>query len=684
MTRSSVVALVVATLLAWASAQPPCPYDDLPPYVRYILVAGPMCSPNVTFCAVDTACNVSWVGATRASVRGAQAIGSLLPFVGDSMSITGSTIMRLDHMQLSPRLRKLEFIDTNVDIPPSLQWSRNVTTLTFTNVSMDTIPANLPKTLTSLTFAKNHLTSLTNLPTNLTSLSLINNDLTEIVGQNWTKLNQLSLGGNPLTTIDRVRLSRTNLRLFDCAGCNLTDFFVDENTFLALDQLTPLSMRSSASGIIYFGFNLDGGHITSNATNCAAAGGSIHELWTAYEYLTSTFYTVCVLPPPPTPEPTTTSLPTTDSGVITIPVQTVLSTPSSTEAILPMSKSQGLISVALVGIGALVSLCCVGLLVCCMHRREHIHDSELWTLNNTRSTQNSYDTLSSTQFNTLDLLGILLYRLDNAAVVPTRLLASGAFADVYLGEYKGEPVAIKKLLGHRVGITEVQGLVDEIKLMASFDCPYIVKCLGACWDQPSDMKCVLEFMGGGDLRDYLQRYSPAEYTWPAKVATMYCVVEALMYLHSLPVIHRDLKSRNVLLDDAKGAKLTDFGVSKEDTQATMTVGVGTYRWMAPEILQFNHYTTAADIYSFGMLLSEFDTHDIPYANMKNEKSGKPLIDTAIMGMVIAGSVKPTFSDEMPEWLRTLALQCIETEPENRPTAMYLAAVLRKRLKTMTA
>ncbi|KAF0701951.1 hypothetical protein AaE_016223 [Aphanomyces astaci] len=133
-----------------------------------------------------------------------------------------------------------------------------------------------------------------------------------------------------------------------------------------------------------------------------------------------------------------------------------------------------------------------------------------------------------------------------------------------------------------------------------------------------------------------------DFTWNEKIHVIAAIVDALAYLHSMPVIHRDLKSRNVLLDSVKSAKLTDFGVSKEDTQETMTVGVGTYRWMAPEILQVNHYSVAADMFSFGMILSELDTHNIPYAD-----------------------------------------QCIATDPEDRPTAMMLSNVVRKQIKRET-
>ncbi|OQS07838.1 peroxisomal hydratase-dehydrogenase-epimerase, partial [Thraustotheca clavata] len=213
--------------------------------------------------------------------------------------------------------------------------------------------------------------------------------------------------------------------------------------------------------------------------------------------------------------------------------------------------------------------------------------------------------------------------------------------------------------------------------MGSFDSPYIVHLVGALWTTPSTLKCVLEFMGMGDLRDYLSKHSHAEYPWHEKIKSINSVVQALVYLHSMQIIHRILKSRNVLLDSIKGTKLTDFGVSREDIQETMTVDVGTYRWVAPEILQLNHYTVAADIFSFGMLLSEFDAHDITYANVINEKNGKPLVDTAIVGMVIAGTIKPKFSNGMPAWLHDVAVRCIESDPNDCPTAYELVNIFRE-------
>ncbi|KAF0685633.1 hypothetical protein As57867_022445, partial [Aphanomyces stellatus] len=145
-------------------------------------------------------------------------------------------------------------------------------------------------------------------------------------------------------------------------------------------------------------------------------------------------------------------------------------------------------------------------------------------------------------------------------------LAEGAFGEVWLATYLGENVAVKTLLKHRSSLKDVKVFIEEIKLMAKMaDCPAIVQFVGVSFHRIIDIKLVTEFMGGGDLRSVLQASDDVSFPLLQKVECALRVADALVFLHTMDpkVIHRDLKSRNVLMDAEKGAKVTDFGVSRE-------------------------------------------------------------------------------------------------------------------------
>ncbi|KAG9416268.1 hypothetical protein AC1031_000669 [Aphanomyces cochlioides] len=353
------------------------------------------------------------------------------------------------------------------------------------------------------------------------------------------------------------------------------------------------------------------------------------------------------------------------------------SPPSSTS---DATQSSALSTGAIVGIAAGGALL-IGIVVFMVMRHCQV-DAEK-ALHRVYRLHQSTETLSSNDVTGLDMKQLTMCCLDESRLTLQRKLGSGAFADVWSGTYQGESVAVKKLHANRVTLHQLQSFVEEITLMATFDSPYIVKLIGAAWTRPSDVKCVMELMDGGDLKDCLDHNTPQDFPWNDKFMHIYSIVEGLVYLHSLNIIHRDLKSRNVLLDSKKSTKLTDFGVSKEDLQATMTVGVGTFRWMAPEVIQDKSYTTSADIYSFGVILSEFDTHRIPYEDLKNPSSGLPVGDSAILVKVVQGDIQPRFTREFPPWILKMAMQCLAHNPDDRPTATQLSHVIRSKLKELS-
>ncbi|RLN95145.1 hypothetical protein BBJ28_00022003 [Nothophytophthora sp. Chile5] len=256
------------------------------------------------------------------------------------------------------------------------------------------------------------------------------------------------------------------------------------------------------------------------------------------------------------------------------------------------------------------------------------------------------------------------------------IINRGGFGEVYRGRYRDQDVAIKALLPEkRKDLKYIEAFLGEVRLMATMDHPQIVQFIGVAWESLSDLYCVTEFMAGGDLRSLLKGYlanGVPQGMDATKVQIAYQVAHALTYLHSLDpvVLHRDLKSGNILLTTSLDAKLTDFGVSRVRSDATMTAGVGSSLWMAPEVMMGKRYDQKADVFSFGVVLSELDTHELPYSHAKENSSdsGRPLPDTAVLQMVSLGKLSVRFSPYMDPDMVRFAKTCVSVDPTERPTA----------------
>jgi len=272
---------------------------------------------------------------------------------------------------------------------------------------------------------------------------------------------------------------------------------------------------------------------------------------------------------------------------------------------------------------------------------------------------------------------IVAKRLPREKVSITRLLSQGAYREVYSGMFNAQQVAVKMLLpSTRSNLDHVNEFLAEAKMTAIMDHQNIVSFVGVAWDSLSDVCVVLEFMDGGDLRTMLDKYE--EESQPVglnrqMISIALQVCHALVYLHSLqpPVIHRDLKSRNVLLNRAMEAKLSDFGISRERMERTMTAGVGTSLWMAPEVMLGEWYDDKADMFSFGVLLSELDVHSLPYSNVKRisrDSYGRILPDTMLLQQVASGQVRVEFSSAGAPSITQLGYACVSIDPSLRPSA----------------
>ncbi|RQM12625.1 hypothetical protein DD237_008063 [Peronospora effusa] len=289
-------------------------------------------------------------------------------------------------------------------------------------------------------------------------------------------------------------------------------------------------------------------------------------------------------------------------------------------------------------------------------------------------------TFGSSIWNDPDLLAA---RIEHRDVEAVKLLSRGGFGEVWLGLYMNENVAIKRLLGDKKTMQDALAFATEIKVMARLEHPKIVRFIGVSWTNALTIQAVTEFMDCGDLKSLLDSSRASSLTWAnLKCQIAIDIADALVYMHTLnpKLIHRDLKSRNVLIDAQSGAKLSDFGISRNRSfDETMTAGVGTARWIAPEVILGGHYTEFADIYSFGVVLSELDTCKAPFYDATNTNGGK-MQDVTILQLVSAGKLQPSFNESCPSSIVKLARACLSFDHAQRPSAIHISYELRKIMK----
>lgn len=260
------------------------------------------------------------------------------------------------------------------------------------------------------------------------------------------------------------------------------------------------------------------------------------------------------------------------------------------------------------------------------------------------------------------------------------LLGEGAYAKVYqcMNIETGELLAIKHFTvlfpqfseDPRRVEREYLNLKKEIMLLRDLDHPNIVKYVQTDLATDRDsIDVVLEYVPGGSLKQVLSNYGGLEETVIATYLRQ--LLSGLSYLHSHGVIHRDLKSANILLTASGGVKLTDFGSSKRldamNLQLTKSLKGSPY-WMAPEVITKQGHCTAADIWSLGCVVIEMASGRPPWSNYSHSsKEVMKLIGTA--GSMLHIDL-PDFPSGSPALLSLLKC-CVQREPSQRPTAQQL-------------
>ena len=206
--------------------------------------------------------------------------------------------------------------------------------------------------------------------------------------------------------------------------------------------------------------------------------------------------------------------------------------------------------------------------------------------------------------------------------------AHGSFGDVFRVKYEGNIIVAKKICLRDVPDKALDATKKEyrkeVALMAELRSQSIVQILGAL-TRPTELIILMEYCEGGTLRQKLNNLDDGSDagTWGGteQASMLLDICFGMKYLHDKKVIHQDLKSLNILIDERGRGKVADFGNSKSNNlnsqnSARGESGVGTYAWCAPEVIKGEKASLKSDLYSFGIIVWEILTKQIPWEGME--------------------------------------------------------------------
>ncbi|EXC20517.1 putative serine/threonine-protein kinase [Morus notabilis] len=263
---------------------------------------------------------------------------------------------------------------------------------------------------------------------------------------------------------------------------------------------------------------------------------------------------------------------------------------------------------------------------------------------------------------------------------PSRQLGEGGFGVVYYGVLRdGRVVAVKRL--YETNFKRVEQFKNEVEILSRLEHKNLVKLYGCTSRRSRELILVYEFIPNGTVADHLhgKQTNSSVLRWPVRLSIAIETADALAYLHRSDIIHRDVKTNNILLDNQFRVKVADFGLSRlfpNDVTHVSTAPQGTPGYVDPEYYQSYQLTDKSDVYSFGVVLIELisslqavDTnrhrHDINLANMAV---------TRIQNHAVNELVDPCLGFESDDNIRRtttavaeLAFRCLQHERDMRPS-----------------
>jgi len=203
--------------------------------------------------------------------------------------------------------------------------------------------------------------------------------------------------------------------------------------------------------------------------------------------------------------------------------------------------------------------------------------------------------------------------------------------------------------------------------MTQLNHPYLIHLYGCTLGNPYSL--VMEYAHNGSLYNALHD-GKLDLPWDMRYKWIEQIAYGMKHLHDNKILHRDMKSLNVLLDANFNVKLSDFGLSKIESKDDQTLSKdgmkGTIAWMAPELFKNQPATKKSDIYSMGMTFYEIVTNRVPFQDYQNQ--------VEVAQKVLAGT-RETIPAECQPKVAKLIAKCWEAKPEARPSIDDVIAIL---------
>mmetsp|Transcript_7003 Transcript_7003/g.10279 ORF Transcript_7003/g.10279 Transcript_7003/m.10279 type:complete len:1150 (-) Transcript_7003:1-3450(-) len=247
-----------------------------------------------------------------------------------------------------------------------------------------------------------------------------------------------------------------------------------------------------------------------------------------------------------------------------------------------------------------------------------------------------------------------------------KIVGSGnSGAQVVLATWNGISVAVKKFRCSDRSL--LQEFEEELTLLGSLHHPHIIRCYGACISMPN-IALVTEFCPNGSISERLRDIDPNDestlFSVEQKLTILYQICSGMIYLGNKNIIHRDMKSDNVLFDSHDNIKIIDLGVAKrKSNQGNLTQMVGTPYCMAPEIVLGKNYDFKCDVFSFSMIMFElFSENPDPF--------GEVVPSNINVQIATDEKVRPDLKQlkpNTPPSIPSLIARCWKASPSERPT-----------------